>query len=169
MISQLLDSISALSWFYHPSFPVFLCYCLIAWLCASPFKICVYFHVMEAKVLHSQIWTSSINRNVLTGKDSLFHKCLREVRTLVQHFCHQEFAVCISMIPKILKYVGKNIFYPQQVFHIHLNYASRKLMTEAKHMDFLNLRNPFWNLKRPRVGQDPPSHSDELRRIRVTD
>lgn len=121
-----------------------------AWVHHHSRSVCVSMH-WEIKALHSQIWTSIINRNVLTGKDSLFHKCLREVRALLQHFYHQKFAVCTSIISKTLNYIRKHLFYPQQIAHIHLNYASGKLSTEVRHMDFLNLKKPFWSLKIHRV------------------
>lgn len=129
-------------------------------------SVCVSMH-WKVKALHSQVWTGSINRNVLTGKDSLFHKCLREVRALVQHFYHQKFAACTSVISKTLNYIRKHLFYPQQIAHIHLNYAFRKLSTKARHMDFLNLRKPFWSLKIHRVELDRPSHGERLKRTRV--
>lgn len=104
---------------------------------------------------------------MLTGKDSLFHKSLREVRALVQHFYHQKFAACTSVISKTLNYIRKHLCYPQQIVHIHLNYASRKLSTEARHMDWLNVRKPFWSLRIHRVELDRPSHGESLKRTRV--
>lgn len=45
--------------------------------------------------------------------------------------------------------MSKNILYPQADFPYPFNYGSREhLSTEAKHMDFLKLRKPFWNFKR---------------------
>lgn len=134
--------------------------------CITTQDLCVSVH-WEVKALYSQVWTSSINRNVLTGKDSLFHKCLRKVRALVQHFYHQKLAVCTSVIPKTLNYIRKHLFYPLQIAHIHLNYASRELSTEAWHMDLLNVRKPCWSLRIHRVELDQPSHGERLKRTRV--